>query len=170
MKRRIAVLAAAVSASVAMVLSAAATEAGWIDTKFGQGQFTAKVIPPLTILSPCTVTGVLSPTVTLKWRFPTGSSYGISNVNYYTDRGGLVTELTSVLGVDGLLPAGLSTTGPVSGVYTTTFSGGLLNGLLGGTYRIGLRAMENGWTSTLSYVTATSNLAGLITNCTVTVP
>jgi hypothetical protein len=141
------------------------TEAAWSDSEFGQANFTGITVPAPTILScvPATLLGAVS-TVTITWSFPAGTGYTKeANVNYFVAEGGLLTKLTSVL-----LGSGLSTTGPVAGVYTTTFRPGLLGGLLGSEFLIGLQTKDgSGWTSGLTPANVVIGLLGLSATCSV---
>jgi len=147
-----------------LVVHAGPSEATWTVPTFASGTVSAKVIPPPTLGSTCTLDpGLLGadPTVTITWQFPAGSGYvNPANVRYYVASGGLLPALTNVL-----LGSNLTTTGPVGGVYTTKFLSGLLSGLLGGTYLVGIRSYENTWTSTLASANASMLALGANPTC-----
>jgi hypothetical protein len=106
-----------------------------------------------------------NPVVTVTWRFPSGSSYTAPpNVAYFVAQGGLLGNLVSVL-----LGSDLSTTGPVSGIYTTKYQAGILGGLLGGSYGVYLQTVDGSqWTSTLASATASMGLLGANPQCVIT--
>ncbi|KGJ72791.1 hypothetical protein GY21_13075 [Cryobacterium roopkundense] len=145
--------------------TAASTTAAWSDPSYHQAQFTTLVVSPPAI-STCVLTpGLLgtSPTITLTWRLPAGTSYTTANVRYYVAQGGLLGNLTTVV-----LGANLSTTEVSAGVYQTQFRSGLLGGLLGGSYGVYLQTVDgSGWTSTLASATASMGLAGASPRCVV---
>ncbi|OFI39065.1 hypothetical protein BIU82_15570 [Arthrobacter sp. SW1] len=142
------------------------TLAAWTDSEFGRGSFAAATIQRPVITSCTLAPGTLgaNPVITLKWRFPAGSSYAIpANVNYYVAKDGLLTNLTSVL-----LGSELTTTGPLAGEYTTQFKSGLLGGLLGGSYGVYVQTKDgSGWTSTLAEAKASMGALGANPSCTV---
>ncbi|RIJ70124.1 hypothetical protein D1871_19955 [Nakamurella silvestris] len=138
-------------------------EAAWTRNSYAESVFTTKTIPVPTILSCNLAPGIagLTPVVTMTWQFPAGSGYvNPTNVNYYAADAGLVPVL-----VNSLLGTSLTTTGPVGGVYTTQFKSALLSGLLGATFRLALRATENGWYSPMNSYLASMTLAGLNPTC-----
>ncbi|WP_423183039.1 hypothetical protein [Arthrobacter sp. NyZ413] len=161
----------AAAAGLAAVLSVPAgtpaTEASWTDSEFGAGTLTAATIAPPVMISPCALDpGTLgtNPVITVNWRFPAGSAYSApANVSYFVASGGSLANLTPVA-----LGSNLSTTGPVSGVYTTQFKSGILSGLLGGSYGVYLQTKDgSGWVSTLAVANASMGLVGSNPTCAV---
>ncbi|SDP36732.1 hypothetical protein SAMN04515671_3905 [Nakamurella panacisegetis] len=161
-RRRIAIAGAGLTLLLTSLPSAtSATSASWNDNEFGAGAFSAKTIPPPTISACVLQSGLLgaNPVVTITWQLPIGAGYSLTNIHYYTNGGSGLTEILAG-------NPGLTTTGPSGGNYTTAFSSGLLSGLLGSSYIIGLRSAENGWSSTLSSWTAAMGLLGANPTCT----
>lgn len=104
-------------------ISIGSTEATWQDSEEGVGSFSPVKLQPPTMAG-CSAASVLvlGPTITATWRLPAGAAVG--NIQGYLNG----TAIT------------MTTTGPVSGVYTSSVSGGLLT--LGGTYRFTLRTLS----------------------------
>jgi hypothetical protein len=142
------------------------TEAAWVDTMFANGTLTAAIIPAPIMEAPCDLTAGLGgsdPVITINWHFPAGTSYAVpSNIVYFVSKGGLLNPITDVI-----LPSqNLTTTGPVSGTYTTKVRSGLLGSLLGGTYAISLQTKDaSGWTSRVATANAGMSALGLTKHC-----
>ncbi|KJC64060.1 hypothetical protein [Agreia bicolorata] len=140
------------------------TEASWTDQEFARTTLTATTIPNPVIQSCVLSPGTLgtNPTITMKWNFPAGTGYAApANVAYAVAEGGLLSNLTVAL-----LGQGITTSGPVSGTYTTTFSSSLLGGLLGGSYGLYLQTVDaTGWTSGRAGATAAMGLVGANPTC-----
>ena len=164
-RRGVATGAAALLLLGGLAQSAASTDAAWSDPSYHQGAFSTIVVAPPAI-SACSLSpGLLgtSPTITLTWQLPAGTSYTTSNVKYYVAQGGLLTNLTTVL-----LGANLTTAQTSPGVYQTQFKSGLLGGLLGGSYGVYLQTVDgSGWTSNLASATASMGLVGANPRCVV---
>lgn len=143
------------------------TVASWTDSEYATGSFVATVIQP-PVMTGCSLSpGLLgtNPVITVTWQFPLHTPTYVTpgNAAYFVAQSGLLTNLTSVL-----LGTNLTTTGPVSGVYTTQFRSGILGGLLGGSYGVYLQTVDaSGWTSTLAAALASMGLAGINPQCTV---
>jgi hypothetical protein len=159
-------LAAAGLVAAVLVVPPVATEALWQDAEHGAGTVNAATIPPPVMVPPCDLSpGALgaTPVITVKWQLPAGTSYTVADINYYVARGGLTENLTSVL-----LGTNLTTTGPVSGVYTTQFKSALLGGLLGGSYEVYVETEDpTGWTSKRAAARASMGALGANPSCTV---
>lgn len=150
--------------AVVTMSGAQATMASWGDSDYSKGGFTGKtILPPL--ISSCVLSpGLLgaTPTITVIWHFPVGSGYATpGNIQYFLASGGLLPGLTQVV-----LGSNLTTSAPSAGNYTTVFGSALLGGLLGGSYLVGLRDAENGWTSTLTSYIASMGALGAGPTCT----
>ncbi|MBH0007833.1 hypothetical protein [Salinibacterium sp. SWN1162] len=167
--RRAVLIALAVAGIASLVLvtqtRAGVTQAAWVDSEYATATVSAAVIAPPEITSCSLAPGFLglSPTVTLKWKFPAGGGYSTpSNVAYAVAEGGLLGTVTSVL-----LGSALTTTGPSAGVYTTKFESGILGGLLGGSYGIFVQTVDGSWTSQRAGATASMGLGGSGAQCTI---
>jgi len=140
------------------------TEAAWTDRESVRTTLTATTIPKPVIQSCVLSPGTLgaNPTITMKWNFPAGAGYAApANVAYAVAEGGLLSNLTVVV-----LGQGVSTSGPVSGTYTTTVSSSILGGLLGGSYGLYLQTVDTtGWTSERTGATAAMGLLGANPTC-----
>jgi len=151
--------------SAGAVGSAAGTDAAWSGPETGGGTFSALTVPRPVLGPTCTlVPGLagLSPVITVTWTVPAGSGFTSANAQY------AVGDLSGLEVILGPLLGSVSTTGPVSGVYTTQFGSGLLSGLLGGTKSVGVRFLHpSGWTSNWSQANASMGLAGSNPQCTV---
>ncbi|QPZ37512.1 hypothetical protein [Paramicrobacterium chengjingii] len=128
------------------------TEASWTDGELAGATLVATTVPAPHITS-CTASNVLllGPRIILTWTVP-NNAYAGSDIEVYGNK-----DVAGLLNGIGLL-SGASTTGPSNGVYTTTYSGGLLGSLLGSSaFYVGMEgvAPASGWKSKLSYVTAT---------------
>lgn len=148
-------------------LSIGSTEATWQDSEAGRGSFSSVTIAP-PVIQGCVLTSAalgLDPVITVQWRLPANPVPVIllANIRFYTSIGTSTTRTN--------VTAGVSTTGPVNGVYTTTFGPGLLAGLLGGSYKILLQAEEKvagtGWRSKLAVGDASMAALGLNKSCAV---
>lgn len=143
MSRAIALLVGcALLLAAGSVGSAAQTEAAWSAGESATGSFTAMTVGAPTIVS-CTAGGnVVTPTLTLRWSFPVGSGYTVpTNVNLYYSNNGLIPNLLPIT-------TGATTTGPDGGgVYTTTYSIGLLGGILSTQAAIAVQSKVGAWTS-----------------------
>ncbi|WP_411731216.1 hypothetical protein [Paeniglutamicibacter sp.] len=130
----------------------ASTTATWTDAEHSSAGFSALEVPA-PVIDSCTAQSVLvnlslRPRVTLTWHYPS-TGYTRANAQYWS--GTSVANLAPVS--DG---NGVSTTGLDPGPYTSTFQGGLLAGLLGGSADVGLSAGHaSGWSSKTSTVRAT---------------
>lgn len=161
-KRMVSAIAGAALLAVVTISGGQWTVASWGDQEFGSGTFAAKVIAPPVITSCYLLAGAqgLSPSISITWNFPDGTGYVTpGNVLYFKASGGVLTGLTPVP------VSSLTSSGPVSGNFTTVFGSALLSGLLGGSYLVGLRDSENGWSSTLSSWTATTGVGGINGSC-----
>jgi hypothetical protein len=140
------------------------TEAAWSDRETAKATLEATTIPKPVVQSCVLTTGALgiNPVVTVKWNFPAGTGYvAPANVNYGVSEGAVLSNVTVAL-----LGQGVTTSGPVSGTYTTAFSGSLLAGLLGGSYGLYLRSVDaSGWRSAWSGSTASMGLLGVNPAC-----
>ncbi|MCV9996613.1 hypothetical protein OIU93_20400 [Paeniglutamicibacter sp. ZC-3] len=138
-------------------VSPAATTAAWKNAEHSSADFSALVVPA-PIIDSCTaeigIAGVnLKPRITLIWHYPS-TEYALNDAQYWY---GDVPAIGS-LPVLGPLLYGeeVSTTGTDPGPYTSTFEGGLLTDLLGGTTDVGVSAThESGWSSKVSTARAT---------------
>lgn len=130
----------------------ATTTAAWTDAEHSTAGFSALVVPA-PVIDSCTAQSVLvnlslRPRVILTWHYPS-SGYTRANAQYWS--GTSVANLVPVSEGNGV-----STTGPDPGPYTSTFQGGLLSGLLGGSADVGVSAGHaSGWSSKTSTVRAT---------------
>ncbi|MBH0130595.1 hypothetical protein [Salinibacterium sp. NK8237] len=143
------------------------TEAAWVDGEYAQASITAATIAP-PVIDTCSLSpgfAGLNPVVTMKWGFPAGSNYTApSNVEYFVASGGLLGSLTSAV-----LGTSLSTSGPVSGTYTTQFKSGILGGLLSGSYGVFVQTKDpSGWTSAPASATASMGFGGANPQCVIT--
>lgn len=140
---RLAVITALLALGVTLAATAQSntTDAAWSDATVAAGSFTALTVAAPTIAS-CTAGGnVVAPTLSVQWSFPAGSGYtSPANVNLYYSNSGLIPNLLPIT-------SGATTTGPVGGVYTTTYNIGLLGGILSTQAAIALETKVNGWTS-----------------------
>lgn len=145
--------------------SATPTDAAWSDAETATGSFAALTVARPALGATCTlVPGLagLSPVITVTWTVPAGSGFTSANAQYG------VGDLSGLEVVVGPLLGSVTTTGPVSGVYTTKFGSGLLSGLLGGTKSVAVRFVHSsGWTSAWSQANASMGLAGTNPQCTV---
>lgn len=120
------------------------TEATWTDREVAAMSVSAVVVPPPMIVS-CSGSSAalgLNPTMTLVWQLPSGPYTVPTNIRYFGAPGGLLPGLLNpLLGFSNTVP------GPGAGQYTSTFGSGVLTGLLGGTYTVGLATDLNGWQS-----------------------
>lgn len=150
--------AAAGVAAAALTLSLVpptATTAIWTDTEHTSGNFRALTVPAPVILT-CTARNVSgpSPRVTLTWSYPS-TGYTRANARFWWSASGMGNMASVTEG------NGVSTTGPVAEVYTSTFEGGFLSGLLGGSADVGLTAVHaSRWTSKMSTAHATFSGTG----------
>ena len=165
LRRRLTVVVTAFGLGILLLVgvgTSSMTEASWTDSEYGTGAFTARVIPP-PIIDSCTLNpGLLgaNPVVTMKWRFPAGTTYTAANVAYAYARADGV-QSPAVPGPN------LSTTGPVAGEYTTTWNAGLLAGLLGSYNILYLQTRDpSTWTSKQSSAVAGAALLGIGPYCT----
>jgi hypothetical protein len=167
---RIVVIAAGCLAAFAIAVAGlrpAVTDASWGDAEVANGTFVAKTIakPMMSSCSLAPGTGGTNPAITVKWKFPTGTTYVVpSNVSYAVAKGGLASNLTPVTP-----GTNLSTTGPdASLTYTTKYGSGILTGLLGGSYLVGIRSVDSkGWTSSYATALASMGLGGTNPVCSV---
>ncbi|TFB77241.1 hypothetical protein E3O06_00295 [Cryobacterium glaciale] len=163
--RRVSALVAA-AALAAVLVPASSTDSTFTDTEVAASAVTAIVVPA-PVIDTCTASSVLVslslvPRVELTWPYGTGGYVG-ADARYYN----------SSVGAGNLAPValgnGVSTTGPVSGTFTTTFQGSLLGGLLGGSGDVGVAAANSsGWRSLISSARATFPLLIGTGGCTIT--
>lgn len=148
-------------------LRPAVTDASWGDAEVARGAFVATTIPK-PVLSSCVLTSGAfgaNPAITVKWKFPAGTSYVVpANVRYAVAKGGQAANLAPVSP-----GTNLSTTGPdASLTYTTKYGSGLLTGLSGGSYLVGIRSIgSSGWTSPYSTALASMGTGGTNPVCNV---
>ncbi|HEY9366737.1 MAG TPA: hypothetical protein VIP55_08900 [Agromyces sp.] len=160
-----AVIVSALILSTGALGSAMETDAAWSGPEQGTGTFSALTVPRPVLGPTCTlVPGLagLSPVITVTWTVPASSGFTTANAQYG------VGDLSGLEVIVGPLLGSVTTTGPVSGVYTTKFGSGLLSGLLGGTKSVAVRFVHSsGWTSAWSQANASMGLAGANPQCTV---
>lgn len=145
MKRALVGMAVLAVAVALMVSPPRPTLASWVDTEQSTGSFAAYTVPKPTITG-CTASNILgAASLKITWKY--NSTTPAPSATFWFSSSSLLT-LT-------LLPGSTTTTGPVSGEYTTTFSSGLLTGLLGGPVYLGVAANQYGWQSQVSSATAT---------------
>jgi predicted ribosomally synthesized peptide with SipW-like signal peptide len=123
------------------------TLAAWTDSEVSTAALQAATLTS-PLIDSCAANGVLGlgATATLRWHFPTGFGYTVpTNAQFYLATNGLLSSLLP-------LSSGTSTptTPDVNGVYTTTFSTGLLGSLLGADAMIGVATVLSNWTSPVS--------------------
>lgn len=124
------------------------TEAAWVDREVAAATVSALTVPP-PVIDSCSGSSAalgLNPTMTLVWHLPPGPYTVPTNIRYYGAPGGLLPGLLNpLLGFANTVP------GPGAGQYTSTFGSGVLTGLLGGTYTVGLATAlsvePNSWQS-----------------------
>ena len=170
--RRIAAGAMALAAVVGLGLAphVAATDAAFTDPEHTTATIAAGTVQPLVPLGTpgCTANGGLLgilPSVTITWQVPTGSGFTSADVEF----GQLNTQGLLVPILDLELLNSITTSGtPAS--YTTRVSGLMLQNLLGGQKKIGMRINGPGdWTSRWMVVTATWSPLNLASNtCVIT--
>jgi hypothetical protein len=145
MKRALVGLAVLALAAALLVSPPRPTLASWADTEKATGSFAAYTVPKPTITS-CSSSNVLgSGNITIKWKYNSTSPTPTST--FWFSSSSLITLV--------LLPGSTTTTGPIAGEYTTSFSSGLLTGLLGGPAYVGVAANQYGWGSQIAGATAT---------------
>ena len=150
----LAVLAVAVALMVAPPVD---TEASWVDRENATGALSAYTVPRPTITA-CSSSNVLgSGNVTIKWKY--NSTTPAPTASFWFSTTSAVTVI--------LLAGSTTTTGPIAGEYTTSFSSGLLTGLLGGNAYVGISATQYGWQSRIA--TATAALPAVIGSGTCTI-
>ena len=151
--------AAAVLAGLA--LQPAQTDASWRASEYASATFTAMTLQKPTISGCSYDPGLLgaTPVITVTWQFAAGTPTS-SAAGYAASSGSVLgTPLTGVT----------SSTTPTVGtgtVYTTTFKGSILGGLLGATYTVGIRTQLGTWTSPYGTALAISSVAGTTHSCT----
>ncbi|KQZ08884.1 hypothetical protein ASD23_11095 [Agromyces sp. Root1464] len=159
------VIGGALILSTGALGAAVETDAAWSGPEQATGSFAALTVPRPVLGPTCTlVPGLagLTPVITVTWTVPAGSGFTSANAQYG------VGDLSGLELVVGPLLGSVTTTGPVSGVYTTKFDSGLLSGLLGGTKSVAVRFVHSsGWTSAWSQANASMGLAGTNPQCTV---
>jgi hypothetical protein len=138
------------------------TLASWNEAEVATGTFAAITVPKAVIAS-CVASNIVivGARITLTWSF---SAAGASTADVVYKGG------SSLLG---LLPiaigSGVTTSGPVAGVYTTVFQGGLLSNTLGGPAYVSLQVKGPGtWLSPSSIVRAEMPLLVGPAPCTIT--
>ena len=170
-RRRFGALASALAAALAAVLAAVLVPASYTDASFTDSEVAASAVTafvvPAPVIDTCTASSVLVglslvPRVVITWRYPTAGYTG-TNARYYN----------SSSGVGGLTPVspgnGVNTTGPSGGIFTSTFQGSLLGGLLGGSGDVGVAtAHSSGWRSLISSARATFPALVGTGTCTIT--
>lgn len=161
-----ATIVAVAAVVVALAPPPTATVAAWTDAEHASGNFQALTVPA-PIIDTCTARSVLvnlslTPRVTLTWHYPS-TDYTSANAQYWWSDSGILGLIGVTIG------SGVSTTGPVGGVYTSTFQGSLLSGLLGGSADVGLSTGHtSGWSSKTSTAHATFPLLVGTGTCTIT--
>ncbi|TFD46203.1 hypothetical protein E3T55_17525 [Cryobacterium frigoriphilum] len=151
---RLGLIGALLLALVGGVGSPAVTEAAFTDAEHGTSVALTAIVVPAPIIDTCVaqtllLSLVLTPRVTITWHYPTAGYTG-ANARYFYSDTGLLGLISVPLG------SGVTTTGPSSGTYTSTFQGTLLAGILGGSADIGLGAAHaSGWVSPVSTAHAT---------------
>ncbi|MGK9220646.1 MULTISPECIES: hypothetical protein [unclassified Microbacterium] len=127
LRRRIAALALAAALGVAVLTPAATTtDAAFTDAEHANATLTAlRLRPPqVTAVTVCRnpAVSLLADTLVVQWRWPrTTAPYGPT------------TQTTARWAInDGTTSQTFTQTGPVDGIYTTTFPRSVLTGLLGG--------------------------------------
>jgi hypothetical protein len=144
-KRALVGIAVLAVAAALLVSPPSPTLASWTDTENSTGSFSAYTVPPPTITG-CTSSNVLgSGNITIKWKY--NSTLPTPSSTFWFSTSSVITLA--------LLPGSTTTTGPVAGEYTTSFSSGLLAGLLGGPAYVGVAANQFGWGSRIASATAT---------------
>ncbi|MFC6354634.1 hypothetical protein [Luethyella okanaganae] len=143
-------LAAGALAAVGMLLVApAASDASWADAEQASSGTLQALTVPAPVITSCTAKNVLIVGAQVDITWTIGGGYTSTNVSY---AGG--ASLLSLLPIS--IGSGVTTTGPVGGVYSTRFQGGLLSGALGGDVYLVLQTQgPGGWTSKQSYVIGT---------------
>ncbi|GAB3801723.1 hypothetical protein GCM10028798_17900 [Humibacter antri] len=137
------------------------TDESWRASENASAAFTAMTLQKPTITG-CTYNpGLLgvTPVITVTWQFASGTPAS-SAAGYGASSG-------SVLGT--LLTGVTVTTTPTMGtgtVYTSTYQGSILGGLLGATYTVGVRSQLGTWTSPYATALAVSAVAGTTHTCT----
>lgn len=144
--RRLLAAAGVLAALLALAVSPPRpTDASWVDNERSTASFAAYTVPKPTITG-CTASNVLgSASLKITWKY--NSTTPTPSASFWFSSTSLVNLV--------LLPGSTSTTGPVANEYTTTFSSGLLTGLLGGPVYLGVAATQFGWQSQISSATAT---------------
>ncbi len=144
MKRALIGLAVLAVAVTLLVSPPRPTLASWSDSEKGTGSFSTYTVPKPTITG-CTSSNILgSGNVTIKWKY--NSTSPTPTATFWFSSSSLITVV--------LLSGSTTTTGPVAGEYTTSFSSGLLTGLLGGPAYVGVAANQYGWGSQVAGATA----------------
>ncbi|MBV1777833.1 hypothetical protein KRR55_01755 [Paeniglutamicibacter sp. ABSL32-1] len=164
-RRRLGAAAAMCAGLLVALVPPAATTAAWTDAEHSSAGFAALVVPA-PVIDSCTAESVLvnlslRPRVILTWHYPS-VGYTRAGAQYWS--GTSVANLAQVSEGNGL-----STTGADPGPYTSTFQGGLLAGLLGGTAHVGISAGHaSGWSSKISTARATFPLLVGSGSCVIT--
>lgn len=159
--------AGALTCALLVVPAAGTTEAAWTDGETGSATFKAMTLQAPTMTG-CTFNpGLvgLGSTVTIQWRAPANMAFAPgTNLDYGLAREDLAGQLLGLL-----TTTGFNTTGPVSGIYTSTVSFTTLT--LGTRYRVTFRSkIGTQWLSAqASTAHATSSVLGP-TTCTVAGP
>ncbi|MEO8094390.1 MAG: hypothetical protein ABI632_05570 [Pseudolysinimonas sp.] len=127
----------------------AQTLASWSDAEVGTGSYSASLAKPAILTCTSKNVFLVGGEVTITWSYPTTiAASPAPTPAYFFSSVGLL-NLTTLLGTQ------VTTTGPVSGVYTTKFGSTLLSGLLGGTAYVGVGTVQGTWASTAATATAT---------------
>jgi hypothetical protein len=149
--------------AVFLGMRAESTEAAWTRPQNATGSMSAMTVPkPIT--TSCTASSVLvglslTPRLVVRW-VPAAGYLSTAAEYSYSTSGGLVNIP---------LGSGVTTTGPIAGVYTSTFNGGALGGLLGGQADAAISTTHtSGWASAPSTVHATFPLLLGDGTCTIT--
>ncbi|KFF59788.1 hypothetical protein JF66_08935 [Cryobacterium sp. MLB-32] len=162
--------AAVTAAALLLLLShttPGVTDATWADSEHASSVTMTALTVPAPFFDTCTASSVLvvlslTPRVVVTWHYPSGT-YDGTNARYYNSDSGILGLTLISLG------SGVTTTGPVSGTYTSTFQGSLLSGLLGGTGDVGISTTHaSGWTSLISSGHASFPLLVGAGTCTIT--
>ena len=143
-----------------------ASVASFTDSEHATSTALTAIVVPAPIIDTCVAQTVLvvltlTPRVTITWHYPTAGYTG-TNARYWYYDTGLLTLVSVSLG------SGVTTSGPVSGTYTSVYQGSLLAGLLGGSADVGVSAAHSsGWLSTVSMAHANFPLLVGTGTCTI---
>lgn len=132
------------------------TVAAWADSEKSTGSFAAYTVPKPTITSCTANTSGFNANITMKWSYNSTSPAPTSTIWFSTTSMATLAPLAT----------GVTTTGPVTGVYTTSYDAAL-NNSFGTTVYVGVSAAQLGWASQIATATAAIAYTGAGT-CTIT--